>query len=309
LQELHAEREELLRSQARLARGRKQLQQRRERLAPAAARYADREYQQVKLDEQQLRVCELEQAVIACEARCAAVGYDPEEAHRRRGHLDEMEETRRTADQARGDAEREYAQAQADADAARARANDADQQCAAVERAIETALREQQLGELYEQFRRAYQQRNLTAVARRASDLLERAVPDGAIRELRFTTENEIEYLDVDGRRHAVGRLSGGEATVAGLCLRLAVAEQAQAIVAGGRLRILVLDEVLAALDDERLEAVGRVFEELQSRHVFDHIVLVTHLEAVRSNWPGAGLQVKKVDSTTSELELRQDSA
>ena len=87
-----------------------------------------------------------------------------------------------------------------------------------------------------------------------------------------------------------------------GLCLRIALAEQAQAITRTGKVRVLVLDEVLSALDDERREAVQRIFEDVLRREIFEHIIMITHLDAVKHGWRGATLEVHKIDSKTSRV-------
>jgi DNA repair exonuclease SbcCD ATPase subunit len=96
--------------------------------------------------------------------------------------------------------------------------------------------------------------------------------------------------------------LSGGEKALVGLCLRIALAEQAQAITHTGKVRFLVLDEVLSSLDDERREAVQRIFEDVLHRGVFEHIIMITHLDAVKHGWRGATLEVYKTDSKTSKV-------
>jgi DNA repair exonuclease SbcCD ATPase subunit len=99
-----------------------------------------------------------------------------------------------------------------------------------------------------------------------------------------------------------VARLSGGEKALVGLCLRIALAEQAQALTRTGKVRFLVLDEVLSSLDDERREAVQRIFEDVLRRGIFEHIIMITHLDTVKHGWRGATLEVHKVDSKTSKV-------
>jgi DNA repair exonuclease SbcCD ATPase subunit len=80
------------------------------------------------------------------------------------------------------------------------------------------------------------------------------------------------------------------------------MAEQAQAIARTGKVRFLVLDEVLSSLDDERREAVQRIFEDVLRLGIFEHIIMITHLDAVKHGWRGATLEVHKVDSKTSKV-------
>ena len=66
--------------------------------------------------------------------------------------------------------------------------------------------------------------------------------------------------------------------------------------------RKLPLDEVLSSLDDERREAVQRIFEDVLHRGIFEHIIMITHLDAVKHGWRGATLEVHKIDSKTSKV-------
>jgi DNA repair exonuclease SbcCD ATPase subunit len=126
-------------------------------------------------------------------------------------------------------------------------------------------------------------------------------VTDQSILGLRFDYDNLV-YLDASHHPRSVARLSGGEKALVGLCLRIALAEQAQAITRTGKVRFLVLDEVLSSLDDERREAVQRIFEDVLRRGIFEHIIMITHLDAVKHGWRGATLEVHKIDSKTSKV-------
>jgi exonuclease SbcC len=142
---------------------------------------------------------------------------------------------------------------------------------------------------------------NVGRVVERATQLLRHAVTDQSILGLRFDPDSLV-YLDASHHPRSVARLSGGEKALVGLCLRIALAEQAQAITRTGKVRFLVLDEVLSSLDDERREAVQRIFEDVLRRGIFEHIIMITHLDAVKHGWRGATLEVHKVDSKTSKV-------
>ena len=111
-----------------------------------------------------------------------------------------------------------------------------------------------------------------------------------------FDADNNLCYLDTLMRTHRISdtRPSGGEKALIGLALRLALAEQAQMLTPNGKLRILVLDEVLSALDDDRREGVQRLFADVLRQGLFDHILLITHLAAVKQEWPSHWLEVER---------------
>ncbi|GHP00354.1 hypothetical protein KSF_104010 [Reticulibacter mediterranei] len=67
-----------------------------------------------------------------------------------------------------------------------------------------------------------------------------------------------------------------------------------------GKIRFLVLDEVLSALDKERCDAVKHIFADVQRRGIFDQIVMITHLESVKHGWPGTILEFSKNGEKTS---------
>ena len=92
------------------------------------------------------------------------------------------------------------------------------------------------------------------------------------------------------------------EKALVGLCLRIALAEQAQAIARSGRVKFLILDEVLSSLDDERCDAVQRIFADVQKRGIFEHIIMITHLDSVKQGWHANGLVVQKVDGKMSTV-------
>ncbi len=138
-------------------------------------------------------------------------------------------------------------------------------------------------------------------VADRAGQLLMHAITDQSILGLEFDGDN-LYCLDASRVRRSVNRLSGGEKALVGLCLRIALAEQAQAITSTGRIRLLILDEVLSMLDDERRDAVQQILDDVQRYGLFEHIILITHLDSVKQGWRSGGLEVRKIDSKRSEV-------
>lgn len=161
--------------------------------------------------------------------------------------------------------------------------------------------REDRLHALLCEFQEYFFVANTARVAQRARQLLLHAVTDQSILGVEFDRD-ELFYLDASHSRRPVARLSGGEKALVGLCLRIALAEQAQSIATNGKVKLLILDEVLSSLDDERRDAVQRILEDVQQRGVFEQIILITHLDAVKQGWRAIGLEVRKTDSKASEV-------
>ncbi len=152
-----------------------------------------------------------------------------------------------------------------------------------------------------EDFKKHFFEANTGEVMRRTTRLLMHAVTDQSILGVRFD-KDELQYLDASNIAYPVSRLSGGEKALVGLCLRIALAEQAQAIARTGRVKFLILDEVLSSLDDERCDAVQRIFADVQKRGIFERIIMITHLDSVKQGWLASGLVVQKVDGKTSTV-------
>ncbi len=127
------------------------------------------------------------------------------------------------------------------------------------------------------------------------------AITDQSILGVKFDRD-EFHYLDASYSARPVNRLSGGEKALVGLCLRIALAEQAQTITRTGREKFLVLDEVLSSLDEERCEAVKRIFDDVLQRGIFEHIIMITHLDTVKQSWHAHGLSVQKLDGKMSTV-------
>jgi DNA repair exonuclease SbcCD ATPase subunit len=124
-------------------------------------------------------------------------------------------------------------------------------------------------------------------------------------------TDHEYQDLVVDpedyairiadaGTEYELSRFSGSENDLASLSLRVAVslviAESA------GELGLLVLDEVLGALDRERRERMLDALTRLQGR--FRQVLLVTHNDEVKDLLPAA-IEVRRGPDRTSVAALR----
>ncbi len=166
--------------------------------------------------------------------------------------------------------------------------------------------REERLREHLEEFKKHFFAANTDEVMRRTTELLMHAITDQSILGVKFEGE-ELQYLDASYSARPISRLSGGEKALVGLCLRVALAEQAQTIIKIGRVKFLVLDEVLSSLDEERCEAVKRIFEDVLQRGIFEHIVMITHLDTVKQSWNAHGLAIQKDGKTSTVASVSPD--
>jgi DNA repair exonuclease SbcCD ATPase subunit len=167
--------------------------------------------------------------------------------------------------------------------------------------AVRDFQKEKRLHMLLEDFKKHFFAANSQEVVRRTAQLLLHVITDQSILGIKFEG-NEFYYLDAGNVPRPVGRLSGGEKALLGLCLRIALAEQAQRITSTGKVKFLILDEVLSSLDDERCDAVQRIFEDVLQHGIFDHIIMITHLDTVKQCWRATGIEVQKVGSKTSQV-------
>jgi exonuclease SbcC len=169
------------------------------------------------------------------------------------------------------------------------------------ETSVQEYYKEDRLYTLLDEFKKHFFEANTREVFARTTQLLQHAITDQSLLGIQFEGQ-QLSYLDASGVTRPISRLSGGEKSLVGLCLRIALAEQAQAITRTGKVSFLILDEVLSSLDDERCSAVQRIFEDVQQRGIFEHILMVTHLDSVKQGWRAAGLEVRKKDTKTSEV-------
>jgi DNA repair exonuclease SbcCD ATPase subunit len=130
----------------------------------------------------------------------------------------------------------------------------------------------------------------------------------------RELTDGRFERLDVDpdtfelrvwsgGADHSLERHSGSESDLANLSLRVAIAEQVN-LLSGGQVGLLVLDEVLGALDGEHRDRLLGAISRLGGR--FRQVLVVTHDSAVKEQLPHA---VEVVPVTRGHSQARLGSA
>lgn len=231
----------------------------------------------------------------------AAVGYDPDALKAVDDALSKARTDLLNIQELLSASKTKLANAQKDADLAASARKRAEQQYNRFVEAVKEFHYEDQLHVLLEDFKKHFFVANTEEIARRTTQLLLHAVTDQSILGIQFDS-NEVYYLDASHTPRSISRLSGGEKALVGLCLRIALAEQAQAITRTGKVRFLILDEVLSSLDDERCSAVQQIFEDVQQHGIFEHIIMITHLDTVKHNWQAAELEVQKVSSKTSKV-------
>jgi DNA repair exonuclease SbcCD ATPase subunit len=110
----------------------------------------------------------------------------------------------------------------------------------------------------------------------------------------RELTDGRFDSLEVDGDSfelrvgsagHPLERHSGSETDLANLSLRVAIGEQVN-LLSGGAVGLLVLDEVLGALDGEHRDRLLAALTRLGAR--FRQVLVVTHAADVKEQLPHA---------------------
>src|SRR5437763_1449043 len=110
----------------------------------------------------------------------------------------------------------------------------------------------------------------------------------------RELTDGRFDGLEVDGDTfelrvgsagHPLDRHSGSETDLANLSLRVAIGEQVN-LLSGGAVGLLVLDEVLGALDGEHRDRLLAALTRLGAR--FRQVLVVTHATDVKEQLPHA---------------------
>jgi len=110
----------------------------------------------------------------------------------------------------------------------------------------------------------------------------------------RELTDGRFDSLEVDGDTfdlrvgsagHPLDRHSGSETDLANLALRVAIGEQVN-LLSGGAVGLLVLDEVLGALDGEHRDRLLGALTRLGAR--FRQVLVVTHAADVKEQLPCA---------------------
>jgi DNA repair exonuclease SbcCD ATPase subunit len=113
--------------------------------------------------------------------------------------------------------------------------------------------------------------------------------------------EEKLTIQIADGDSYfAIDRFSGSETDLANLALRVAISTQLSRL-SGADVGMMVLDEVLASLDEERKDLMVQALARLSSR--FHQLFVVTHAEQVKDQFP-ATISVQKVGRRRSTAVL-----
>jgi exonuclease SbcC len=134
----------------------------------------------------------------------------------------------------------------------------------------------------------------------REAEALFRELTTNAYDDLRIDEETlNIQIADGDSY-HAIDRFSGSETDLANLALRIAISTHLSRV-SGADVGLMVLDEVLASLDEERKDLLVQTLGRLAGR--FHQLFVVTHAERVKDQFP-AVVQVRKTGRRRSEAVL-----
>jgi DNA repair exonuclease SbcCD ATPase subunit len=134
----------------------------------------------------------------------------------------------------------------------------------------------------------------------REAETLFRELTNHAYDDLRVDEETlSIQIADGD-TYFPVGRFSGSETDLANLALRVAISTHLSRV-SGADVGMLVLDEVLASLDEERKDLMVQTLGRLASR--FHQLFVITHAERVKDQFP-ATILVQKTGRRRSTATL-----
>jgi exonuclease SbcC len=113
--------------------------------------------------------------------------------------------------------------------------------------------------------------------------------------------EDDLSIRIADGDSYfPIERFSGSEVDLANLALRVAISAHLSRV-AGADVGLLVLDEVLASLDEDRKDLMVQAMGRLSGR--FHQLFVITHAEQVKEQFP-ASIVVRKVGRRRSVAEL-----
>ena len=277
------------------------LSQKIKQLKEQADLYAQLPHFQDQLTHKQQEYQQLHKTIEEHQKNLAAIGYDPDLFQQTQKNL---QEAHRQAQQIQSNLDQALKllhETQLNEQSLRRDGELAKQEYVRFQEAFTEYQHEERLLVLMDDFKKHFFAANTQEVAQRTAELLRDAVTDQSILGIQFDPKG-LFYRDGSSIVRPVQRLSGGEKALVGLCLRLALAEQAQIISRIGKVKFLILDEVLASLDEERCEAVQRIFQNVLQRGIFEQIIMVTHLKSVKQSWQAHGLTIEKADSTTSKI-------
>lgn len=134
----------------------------------------------------------------------------------------------------------------------------------------------------------------------REAEALFRELTNHEYEDLRIDEEDlSIRVADA-GAYFPIERFSGSEADLANLALRVAISMHLSRM-SGADIGMMVLDEVLGSLDEERKDLMVQAMGRLADR--FHQLFVITHAEQVKDQF-GASVEVRKVARRRSEAVL-----
>jgi exonuclease SbcC len=134
----------------------------------------------------------------------------------------------------------------------------------------------------------------------REAEALFRELTNHEYDDLKIDEESlTIQIADGDAY-HPIERFSGSESDLANLALRVAISTHLSRV-SGADVGMMVLDEVLGSLDEERKDLMVQTLGRLAGR--FHQLFVITHAERVKDQFP-ASIQVSKVGRRRSTALL-----
>jgi exonuclease SbcC len=244
-----------------------------------------------------LEAVERELAALAEEAE--GLAFDPAEHERLRSGLEEADaalEAAREAEREAGDASKDAEKTVAELTGVLLQAKEA---AAKVEELRSEARYVERVGMLLDGFRTHLVARIGPELSREAEALF-RELTNHEYDDLRVDEETLTVQIADGGEYFAIDRFSGSETDLANLALRVAISTQLSRM-SGADVGMLVLDEVLGSLDEERKDLMVQALGRLSSR--FHQLFVITHAERVKDQFP-ATILIRKTGRRRSVAEL-----
>lgn len=269
-------------------------------LEPQVALYNQIPLLKTIIDNKEIECQNYEQQKQSIQKQQMQLDYKQEDFEKARIQLEQQRTQESHIQQQLYEAELHHASAQRSSSEAQQIFNNMQTQNNRFGQSVTEYMKEEHLLKYLDEFKKYFFEANTEEVMHRTTELLLYAITDQSILSVKFERD-ALTYFDGNDN-YPIQRLSGGEKSLLGLCLRIALAEQAQAISRRGRVKFLVLDEVLSSLDEERCEAVQRIFANVLQRGIFEHIIMITHLDTVKQSWQAHGLTVHKLSDKKSKV-------
>jgi exonuclease SbcC len=218
-----------------------------------------------------------------------AIAFDPQAYEERRSVLDEAEHVLEETTVVEREASDESKDSEKRLAAVTAALEQAKQTAARVDELRSEARYVERVAMLLDGFRDHLVARVGPELSREAEALF-RELTNHAYDDLRVDDESlSIQIADGDAY-FDIGRFSGSEADLANLALRVAISTHLSRM-SGADVGMMVLDEVLGSLDEERKDLMVQTLGRLSAR--FHQLFVITHAERVKDQFPAAILVQK----------------